>query len=53
MNKDIRWIALTKSLIYVAASVGIGEMLGSESNIASIMLALACMISLVFDLNTW
>lgn len=53
MKEDIRWIALVKSLIYVAASIGIADMLASESNIVSIMLAVACMISLVFDLNTW
>lgn len=53
MKNDIRWVALTKSMLYVAAAMGISDMLTSNNSIISVVLGVACMISMVFDLNTW
>lgn len=53
MKRNINNIVLSKSLLYVSASIGISEMLSSKESILSIILGVICMISLVYDLNTW
>lgn len=53
MKRNINNIALSKSLLYISASIGISKMLSSKDGILSIVLGVICMISLVYDLNTW
>ena len=53
MNKNIKRIVLTKTFLYVSTCVGVGEMLTSSDGIAAKMFAIACLISLTIDLQTW
>lgn len=53
MNKNIKRIVLTKTFLYVSTCVGVAEMLASNNGIAAKMLAIACLVSLIIDLQTW
>ena len=53
MNNSLKGVILTKTFLYASSVIGMAEMLSSKDGIVGKMLAVACLISLTLDLQTW